>query len=336
MKKQSRSELQEDANENSELTRKLNREMYNYDDEGIVKEKLDIIGESAPYSKPKFNMSGLAADIRKQFKDSPKLSKRIGVGSNLSKLTDSDFIILPPWWKECTGVAGLPFGKLVMIAGDSDSGKTSACIEAMKAAQTQEVGVIYVETEGKTTEADLRSWGVDPDNLLLVQSAIAEEAFQLLFAAWDGFASKYPGSKLLVVFDSIGNVVSQRDSEIDLTEQDSKPGGKGKINRLAINKMISKMGECNAAVLICNYTYDNIGSPGKTNAGGKAVNFFSSLTFQTTRRGWYEKTVKGEKVRAGADVVWKLFKNHLAKSALNKKEFTLRITSEGISCVNSE
>jgi len=280
-------------------------------------------------------MGGLAADIRKNFKDNPKMAKRIGVGSNLSKLTDADYIKMPQWWEECTGVIGLPFGRLVMIAGDSDSGKTSAAIEAMKAAQSQDIGVIYVETEGKTTENDLRAWGVDPTSILLVQSSIAEEAFELLFAAWDSFKQKYSTSRLLVVFDSIGNVVSQRDSEISLVEQDSKPGGKGKINRLAINKMVAYMQDSNAAVLILNYTYDNIGSPGKTNAGGKAVNFFSSLTFQTTRKGWYEKTVKGDKMRAGADVVWKLFKNHLAKSSLNKKEFTLRITAEGISCVES-
>ena len=281
-------------------------------------------------------MADLASDVRKQFKDNPKLAKRIGVGSNLSKLEDKDFIIMPQWWKACTGVPGLPFGKLVMIAGDSDSGKTSAAIEAMKAAQAQDVGVIYVETEGKTTENDLRSWGVDPDGVLLVQSSIAEEAFELMFAAWDGFKSRYPGSKLLVVFDSIGNVVSQRDSEIDLMEQDSKPGGKGKVNRLALNKMVAKRDEDNAAILIINYTYDNIGSPGKTNAGGKAVNFFSSLTFQTTRKGWHEKQVQGQKVRVGADVTWKLFKNHLDKSGLKKKEFTLRITSEGISVIAEE
>lgn len=284
----------------------------------------------------KFNMSELVSDIKKQFKDNPKLAKRIGVGSNLSKLEDKDYIVMPSWWEHCTGVKGLPFGKLVMIAGDSDSGKTSAAIEAMKVAQAQEVGIIYVETEGKTTEGDLRNWGVDPSGILLVQSSIAEEAFELMFAAWDGFKRNYPGSKLLVVFDSIGNVVSQRDSEIDLMEQDSKPGGKGKINRLAINKMVAKRDEDQAAILVINYTYDNIGSPGKTNAGGKAVNFFSSLTFQTSRKGWYEKTIKGEKVRAGADVVWKLFKNHLDRSGLKKKEFTLRITSDGISVVGAE
>lgn len=273
-------------------------------------------------------MADLAKDIRKQFKESPNLAKRVGVGSNLTKLEDKDFLIMPPWWKECTGVIGLPFGKLVMIAGDSDTGKTSAAIEAMKAAQAQDVGVIYVETESKCTETDLKNWGVDPESVLLIQSSVAEEAFEIMFAAWDAFKKNYPNTRLLVVFDSIGNMVSQRDSEIDLIDQASKPGGKGQINRLAINKMVSKLED--VALLVINYTYDNIGSPGKTNAGGKAVNFFSSLTFQTSRKGWYEAVVSGQKVRKGADVVWKLFKNHLNKSGTNKKEFTLRITSEGI------
>lgn len=284
----------------------------------------------------KFDMTSLASDIQKTFKKDDKRSRRIGVGSNLSKLTASDFITMPAWWLEATGVVGLPFGKLVMIAGDSDSGKTSCAIEAMKAAQQQDVGVIYVETEGKTTEKDLKDWGVDSSGILLVQSSIAEEAFELMFSAWDGFKTKYPASKLLVVFDSIGNVVSQRDAEIDLTEQNSQPGGKGKVNRLAINKMIAKRDEDNAALLVLNYTYDNMGAPGKTNAGGKALNFFSSLTFQTSRKGWVERQINGKKIRIGAEVVWKLFKNHLDRAGDKKKEVTLRITSEGISCVGSE
>lgn len=280
-------------------------------------------------------MNTLAANIRKEFKDKPNMAKRIGVGSNLAKLEDSDYILLPKWWKECTGVPGLPFGKLVMIAGDSDSGKTSMAIESMKAAQSQGVGIIYVETEGKTTEADLSNWGVDPNGLILVQSSIAEEAFELLFAAWDAFAAKYPKDRLLVIFDSIGNVVSQRDSEINLTEQDSKPGGKGKINRLAINKMVSKRDESSAAILIINYTYDQIGfGHGKVNAGGKALNFFSSLTYQTARMKWLDKTVSGKKVRCGARVIWKLFKNHLDKAGESKKEIILDITSKGITIVD--
>lgn len=284
----------------------------------------------------KFNMGGLAAEVRKQFKGNEKMANRIGVGTNLSHLTEADFLKMPSWWLEATGSIGLPFGKMVMLAGDSDSGKTTAAIEAMKAAQAQGVGVIYAEGEGKTTEKDLIDAGVDPDQVLLVQSSIAEELFELMFAAWDAFKTAYPGQKLLVIIDSIGNLVSQRDSEIDLSEQNSKPGGKGQINRLAINKMVSKRDEDNAAILLINYCYDNIGSPGKTNAGGKAVNFFSCLTFQTSRRGWVERQVSGKKVRVGVEVTWKLFKDHLNRTGTKKKESVLRITSEGIECVSSE
>lgn len=282
----------------------------------------------------KFNMGDIAKSIQKEFKNN-KMSTRIGVGSNLSTLEPKDFIIMPDWWQKATNTLGLPFGKIVMLAGDSDSGKTSGAITAIKAAQEQGVGVIYVETEAKTTTNDFINWGVDPEQVLLVQSSIAEEAFELLFKAWDGFKKNYPGSKLLVVFDSIGNVVSQRDSDIDLTESNSKPGGKGQINRLAINKMVSRRDEDNAAILIINYTYANIGSPGKTNAGGKAVNFFSCLTYQTTRKRWLEKVVKGEKIRVGAEVTWTLFKNHLDKTNPGPKEAVLQITSEGVKYVGA-
>lgn len=285
----------------------------------------------------KMDISKIVADVRKLYsKDRPNLASKIGAGSNLSELADKDFIKMPQWWKDITGVIGLPFGRIVMIAGDSDSGKTSTAVTAMKAAQSQDVGVIYVETEGKTTKADLVGWGVDVDGIILVQSSIAEEAFELMFAAWDGYKKHYPGAPLLVVIDSIGNVVSQRDSEISLTEQDSKPGGKGKINRLALNKIVSKRDEDNAALLVLNYTYDNIGSPGKTNAGGKSLNFFSSLTFQTSRKGWYETQVKGKKVRSGADVVWKLFKNHLNRAGSSPKTVTMRITSDGFEVLEKE
>lgn len=283
----------------------------------------------------KFDMGSIASKMQKKFESKdPKKARKIGVGNDLRGLEESDFIVMPEWWKEATNTLGIPFGKMVMIAGDSDSGKTSTAIQAMKAALAQECGVIYVETEGKTTTEDLEAWGVDPTQILLVQSSIAEEAFELMFEAWDNFKDKYPDSNLLVVYDSIGNTVSMRDTEINLTEQNQKPGGKGQINRLGINKMIAKRDEDNVAILMINYTYDNLGSPGKTNAGGKAVNFFSSLTYQTSRKRWLENQVKGVVTRYGAEVVWKLFKNHLDKSNPGPKEAILQITSEGIKYVN--
>lgn len=276
----------------------------------------------------KYNLNKVVEEIQKLYK---KDTNKVGVGDNLKSLTEGNFVIMPQWWKDATNTKGIPFGGYVMIAGDSDSGKTSAAIAAMKCAQEQEIAVLYVETEGKTTTNDLKSWGVDPAQVMLVKSSIAEEAFDNMFRLWDKFFKEYPEGKLLVVFDSIGNIVSKHDMESEQSSTNQKPGGKGRSNRLGLNKLIAKSRSGNVATLLCNYTYDNIGSPGKTNAGGKALNLFSSLTYQTSRKNWIEATVKGKKVRKGAKVQWKLFKNHIDKSNPGPKLVELDITSEGIS-----
>lgn len=283
----------------------------------------------------KYDLNKVVTSAQKLYNKTPSKLNNIGLGSKLRGLQDSDFLMMPEWWVKGTNTKGIPFGKIVMIAGDSDSGKTSCAIAAMKAAQQQDVAVLYVETEGKTTTQDLTNWGVEADQVMLVQESIAERAFEAMFTLWDEFFKNYPKGRLLVVFDSLGNVVSMRDTEIDLTTANQKPGGKGQINRLGLNKLIAKRDEHDVAVLMINYTYDNIGSPGKTNAGGKAVNFFSCLTYQTSRKGWLEKTVKGEKFRIGAKVQWRLFKNHIDKANPGPKSIELNITAEGITLSGS-
>lgn len=280
--------------------------------------------------KKKFDLSKVVEETNKLYSKNPNGLGSIGVGDNLRSLDDTNFLVLPDFWQKITNSKGIPFGGYVMIAGDSDSGKTSMAITTMKAAQEQGVAILYVETENKTTTQDLVSWGVDPTQIMVVKATLAEEAFTKMFKLWDNFSKMYPNEKLLVVFDSIGNTVSRHDMELDMMSENSKPGGKGKTNRAGVEAMIARMAKGNVAGLIINYTYDNIGSPGKTNAGGKALNFFSSLTYQTSRKQWLEPTVKGKKVRIGAKVQWKLFKNHINKANPGPKVVELDITAEGI------
>ncbi len=280
----------------------------------------------------KYNLSKVVENVQNLYK---KDELPVGVGDNLKSLAEGKFIVMPKWWQEATNTKGIPFGGYAMLAGDSDSGKTSAAIAAMRCAQEQECAVLYVETEGKTTKEDLSRWGVDASQVMLVKSSISEIAFDNMFRLWDEFLKNYPDGNLLVVFDSIGNVVSQHDMESDQSTTNQKPGGKGKSNRVGLNKLIAKSREGNVATLLINYTYDNIGSPGKTNAGGKSLNLFSSLTYQTSRKGWLEATVKGQKVRKGAKVQWTLFKNHIDKENPGPKKVELDITSEGISLAST-
>lgn len=281
-------------------------------------------------------MSKITSKIQSKFaKKDPRKAKQIGVGDNLRQLTDKDFITLPKDFQDAWNMPGLPFGRITTIAGREDSGKSSCAIICMRAAIEQGCGVIYVETENKTNTQDLIDWGVDPSQVIIVKSTIAEEAFEMLFEAWDAFKEKYPDAPILVIFDSIGNVVSLRDSELDLTSDSSQPGGKGKINRLALSKMVAKRDEDNAAILLVSYTYSNIGSVGRTTAGGDALKLLSSLMYQTARKGWHEKTVNGQKVRVGAKVIWTLQKNHVFKNNPGPKQIEFLIDKDGMHYLNN-
>jgi len=269
-------------------------------------------------------------EIANKNKKLQRSKAKIMKASDLPNAEELEYIVMPKWWQKGTNTKGLPFRKIVMIAGDSDSGKTSASIAAIKAALEQKVDVLYVETEGKTTKKDFEDWGVDPKKVNILQESMAENIYDNVCEYIDDQVEKNPNYKALLVIDSLGSVLSQRDMTRSLVETSSQPGGKGKTNREGLNKIIAKRIVCDIALLVINYTYDNLGSPGKTNAGGKAVNFFSSLTYQTSRKGWIENTVKGVKVRKGACVSWKLFKNHIDRSNPGPKSFELNITAEGI------
>lgn len=294
----------------------------------------------------KFDFSGVIEDVQKSLKKDDRRKKQFGTGTKLSPVSSNpeDFVVMPSWFKKAYGVPGFQFGRICQWAGRSDSGKTSIAITAMKAAQEQGYGIIYVETEGKTTPADLESWGVDPDGIMLIKTAITEEAFDGAFKLWDAFFKKYPSEKLLFIYDSYGNTVSQNDSEIDMTQKIGRVGGAAKTNRLGINTMIAKMQEDPVAVLFINYTYSNMGSPGRVNAGGEALGFFSTIIVQSSRKAWLEATKDGEKVRKGAKVVWTTYKNHYAKSVRDEegnpiylpKKVEMDITSEGIKMVGFE
>lgn len=276
-------------------------------------------------------MSKLADLKAKSDKLANKSKSKIFTADEMPDNEDLEYIEMPQWWQKATNTKGLPFRKIVMIAGDSDSGKTSCSIAAVKAAQEQGVQVLYIETEGKTSKGDFVAWGVDPKKLFILQESVVENIYDDI----SGWVDSNTGKKMLIIFDSLGSVISKHDAERSMADSGTKPGGKGKSNREGLNKMIALRTQHDIALLLINYTYDNIGSPGKTNAGGKAVNFFSSLTYQTTRKGWHEATVKGEKVRKGAIVSWKLFKNHINRSNPGPKTVEFRITADGFEYLGS-
>lgn len=291
----------------------------------------------------KFDFTNTIQKIQNTYKNDERRASQFGLGDSLESVSKNpgDYVVMPEWWLKNYGVMGLRFGHMIEIAGDSDSGKTSLSILAMKHAQEQGCAIIYAETEGKTSKEDLTAAGLDPKGIITIHTKITEEMYDGVNDALDAICSDYPDSKILLVFDSFGNTTSMRDSELRLTQKTQQVGGAAKTNRTGLGAIAAKQISHDIAVLVVNYNYDNIGSVGKTSAGGKALNFYTMLRIFSSRAGWYERTINGEKVRAGADVLWRVQKNHYAKSLKNEegnsvllpKQVKLRISDKGFEVV---
>ena len=273
-----------------------------------------------------------------QFKKSPKGKKNPSLLSTGEDMTtpvdDADFVIMPKWFRDLSGIKGIPFGFTVMISGTPDSGKTSSSIEAMRCAQEQDINVILVDTEKKTTKSRLEQWGVDPKRLARVQPEYLEEAYDGIDWWINCIKDQDPDAKILVIFDSVANTPSVKEVETDLDDT-LQLGLAAKVNKRGIRRLMPRLRRERVALMLINQTYDNLGSPGKSNAGGKGLDFASALTYQTSRKCWLEKTSQGEKIRIGAQVRWTLYKNHLLVHDVDtRKVGDINITQDGMELVS--
>jgi RecA/RadA recombinase len=287
-------------------------------------------------SSGKIDFKELSEKIKKTIKD-PEKARSISTGADMyTPSKPEDFVVGPKWWQEGAQTLGIPFGFVVMVSGNTDSGKTSATIEFMREAQKQGVKVILADTEKKTTKSRLQSWGVNPDELALVQPTSLEEMYDGIWMWWMAIKDADPEARILVIIDNLGNTPSWKEGETNL-EDSMQMGLAAKINKRAFRRMVPRLGRDKVAFLVINYTYANMGSPGMTNAGGKAVDFFSCLTFQTSRKQWLEKKQGGHTLRIGARVQWRLYKNHLLEAGKTvRKELVMDITADGMRVVGAE
>lgn len=287
----------------------------------------------------KFDFSKTINKIQEGYKKDTRRASQFGLGNSLEVMSDNpeDYIVMPEYFARYYGIMGYPVNKWTQYSGKPDAGKTSACLIAMKAAQEQGFAIVYVETEGKTSERDLLAAGVDPAGVITVNTNITEEVFEGATVALDQVAIDYPGSKILLIIDSYGNTTSMRDSEIDFTTQNGMVGGAAKTNRMGIGAINAKMLTQKIAVIIVNYSYANIGLVGETNAGGRALEFACSLIISASRVSNYEVTRGGIKVKAGINGRYRTTKNHYIKGLVNAdgspfmppKDLNFRISAAG-------
>jgi hypothetical protein len=103
--------------------------------------------------------AAVSAEIKSNF-DLSKFKNKKGLDKNI-KFKDQQWIPLSPAFREVTSVPGIPMGHIVLLRGHSDTGKTTAMIEAAVSAQQNGVLPVFIITEMKWNWEHAVQMGLD-------------------------------------------------------------------------------------------------------------------------------------------------------------------------------
>ena len=109
--------------------------------------------------KQKSLSAAVSAEIKSKF-DLNKFKSSKGLNKNV-KFKDQQWIPLSPAFQKVAGVPGIPMGHISLLRGHSDTGKTTAMIEAAVSAQKREILPVFIITEMKWNWEHAIQMGLD-------------------------------------------------------------------------------------------------------------------------------------------------------------------------------
>lgn len=184
---------------------------------------------------------------------------------------------------------GVPLGKVVMLAGQSGSGKSFiASGNIVREAQKQGIFVVIIDSENALDEDWLHALGVDtsPEKLLKMNIGLLNDCAKFTYEFIDGYRKEYSDvpreerQKVLFVVDSLGfmtvpNAVEQfknGDMKGDL-------GHKAKAMKAYITQCVNSFGDLNIGMVCVNHSYESqdMFNPDPKISGGQGMVYASSM-----------------------------------------------------------
>jgi len=111
--------------------------------------------------KSKSLSEAVSAEVRSSF-DLNKFKNKKGLDKNV-KFKDQEWIPLSQAFQDVTSIPGIPMGHIVILRGHSDTGKTTALIEAAVSAQKRKILPVFIITEMKWNWEHATQMGLDID-----------------------------------------------------------------------------------------------------------------------------------------------------------------------------
>jgi RecA/RadA recombinase len=199
---------------------------------------------------------------------------------------EDEWIPLSRAYQDTTQLPGIPMYGVTMVYGHPDSGKSTLALEAAKGAIDNDILPIFVNTEKKFNWSHALEMGISQEDMIYVDSI--EEVEDITKFVRDRLKDQREGNlptDILVIIDSIGNVVSKAEREAIEKEVDGAIMKTAKVLTQQIHRVIEKQISAtkradfpySASLLIVNHAYEGTIANTLTPYGGKGITKAASL-----------------------------------------------------------
>lgn len=185
---------------------------------------------------------------------------------------------------------GIPAGRVVMLGGESGTGKTYLCMDCMREAQKMGYTVLVFDTEGSYEREMLYRFGIDMSNLVLTKTNMMDEITSSIIKLTDNINGKLEEAKkkgvevelprVMIIIDSIGAVSTDKEIE------QAKEGDMSKLNMTKakqlrqMSKIVTdRLSNLSIPMIVTNHTYASQGTyvPTRVFSGGEGLIYLSSI-----------------------------------------------------------
>jgi RecA/RadA recombinase len=214
---------------------------------------------------------------------------------------------------------GYPNARSLGIGGDSGTGKTFLCLNAIKNAQNMDYAVFYVDTEGALDKKDFVNFGINMDMLNYKRIGIISE---VKFYIYDIIKMKEenPDLKIMIIVDSLTHLETNKEIEDIAKGSNAQDMGlRAKELRQLFKSMTLDLSNLKIPLIFTSHTYSSMDKYNpKAMSGGSGPLYSASVVMMLSKgtlkaeddvsaSGGDAKEKTGVKVRSTTD------KNRLAK-----------------------
>lgn len=223
---------------------------------------------------------------------------------------------------------GLPFGRMVEIAGKNAGGKSTLCFHIARVATALGCIVVLVDVEGTADKVRLAELGIDVSKVLVKQpdetkgvKLTVEEVGRTIESSLAVFKKKFPDVPVVFIWDSVGQTPSE--DEMDKDFGDKNVGSRAKAITQFIYKIAPQIGETKSLLIGINQIRSDIGGNPmfKTYSvpGGNAWEHYASLRLEIKAK----EAIKKGQDRIGHTMGVKLRKSKVSRPFVEIDSFLI-------------